>query len=278
MCGRALVAAALAACALPAWGALTPVSAHGNGNGAERCLAGIACAAGAYAGALSLVRSLEIDLGLAAGTLQRVDDALDKQWTKVALDAAVRPFARYAADDSTLAVSPLAGGGFSPLSPSLANMRVWVDHPADFAGTPKSGDFRENRFSWAALPGNIGSIFAFVLRNLSSHEDLSSDTSLAGFTNSGYAQDWLVTYRVPGMDWFLIAWEDRMTIREGKPNDYDYNDYVFVVRGAAPKLLVQDVPLPTPLPGALASFALGLALLAGAVRRRAGRAWRRVRS
>jgi hypothetical protein len=276
MVGRSL-AAALAAFAGQAWGALTPVNAHGNGDGAERCLAGITCTAGAYAGANSLVRSLEIDLGLAAGTLQRVDDALDKQWTKVAQDAAVRPFARYAADDSALGLSSLAGGGFSPLTSSLINMRVWVGDPANFAGTPKSGDFRQSGVAWASLPGDVGSLFAFVLRNISSHEYLSSDTSLAGFTNSGYAQDWLVTYRVPGMDLFFLAWEDRVTLRNGKPNDYDYNDYVFVVRGAAPKLLVQDVPLPTPLPAALASFALGLGLLAGAVRRRESHAWRRVR-
>jgi hypothetical protein len=275
---RRLLAAAAAACACEAWGALTPVNAHGNGNGAERCLAGSACTAGDYAGATSLVRSLEIDLGLAAGTLQRVDDSLDMQWAKVAEDAAARPFARYAADDSTLGLSPAAGGAFSVLASSLANTRVWVDDPADFAGTPKSGDFRQNAFSWAGLPGDVGSIFAFVLRNLSSHEDLSSDTSLPGFDNSGYAQDWLVTYRVPGMDLFLLAWEDRSTIRHGKPNDYDYNDYVFVVRGAAPKLLVQNLPVPTPLPAPLASLALGVGLLAVAVRRRAGRAWQRVPS
>jgi hypothetical protein len=273
----ALAAAALAACAFQAKGATTPVNAHGNGDGAERCLAGTTCTAGAYSDALSIVRAFEVDRGLAAGTLQRVDDALDRQWTKVAENAAVMPFASYAADESTLGVSAIAEGDFAPLTPSLASARVWVDDPAEFAGTHKAGDFRQNPFAWAALGGEVGSIFAFVLRNLSANLDLSSDAALAGFDNSGYAQDWVVTYRVPGMDLFLLAWEDRTAIRNGKPNDYDYNDYVFVVRGAAPTPLVEDVPLPTPLPAALASFALGLGLLAGAVRRRASRAWRRVR-
>jgi hypothetical protein len=267
---RRLLAAVAAACACEAWGALTPVNPHGNGDGGERCLAGTSCTVGAYAGARSLVRSLEIDLGLGAGTLQRVDDALDMQWAKVAEDAAVRPFARYAADHSTLGISLLAGGGFSALASSLAHARVWVDDPADFAGTRKSGDFRRNEYSWAGLPGEVGSIFAFVLRNLSSHEDLGSDTSLPGFDNSGYAQDWLVTYRVPGMDLYLLAWEDRGTIRHGRPNDYDYNDYVFVVRGAAPKLIWQEeTPQPVPAPAALAGFAIGLGLLGGALKRRA---------
>jgi len=71
--------AALAAAGL-AHGVVTPVNANGNGDGAERCLAGPTCAAGAYAGVASVLRAFEIDQGLAAGSLQRVDDALDKRW------------------------------------------------------------------------------------------------------------------------------------------------------------------------------------------------------
>lgn len=264
---RTLLSVLLLALAAPAGAALTPVNPHGNGDGAERCLAGAVCGAGAYGGASSILRAYEIDLGLAAGTLQRVDDAFDTSWVKTAADAALRPLARYADDNSLLGVGVSAGTGHTVLTASLTDNRVWLDDPAALAGTPKAKDFKQNTFSWIGVPGDLGALFAFVLHNVTSSLYLSSDTSLPGFSNSGYAQDWMVTYRVPGQDLFVLAWEDRTSIRNGLPNDYDYNDYAFVLRGAAPAALAQ-LPVPTPLPGALASFGLGLGLLAGALRRR----------
>jgi hypothetical protein len=239
--------------------AYTPVNPLGAGNGAERCLAGITCpAAGAYAGAVSIAHAFEIDLRLPAGSLERVDDSLDRLWWTLSEGAALRPLARYARDRSELGVS--AGGGITMLAPSIRNMRVWLDSPELLAGTPRSGDFKKNEFPWYGIPVAPGTPFAFVLRNLSSSLLLSSDPSLPGFSNSGYAQDWMVTWRVPGQDLYLLAWKDRINIgAHGRPNDYDYNDYVFAVQGASP----------VPLPAALALFALGLAALGAAGARRA---------
>src|SRR5262245_20504377 len=80
----------------------TPVNANGNGDGAERCLTGLTCGAGAYSGALSIVAAFERDLGLAPGSLRRIDDAADRRWIALSADAAIRPFARYAGDRSVL--------------------------------------------------------------------------------------------------------------------------------------------------------------------------------
>jgi hypothetical protein len=265
---RPLLAALLAACAAPAWAVYTPVNPNGNGDGDERCLAGVTCAAGAYSGAKSIIRSLEIDFGLAAGTIQRVDDALDTSWVKLAADAALRPVARYADDNGLLGVGVTSGAGYTVLTASLTDNRVWLEHPSALAGTPQAGDFRQNNFSWIGVPGAVDSLFAFVLQNVTSSLLLASDASLPGYANSGSAADWMVTYHVPGLDYYVLAWEDRTNVKHGRPNDYDYDDYVFLLRGAAPKLLAQDLPMPTPLPAPLAGFALGLCVLARALRRR----------
>ena len=225
--------------------AYTPVNPHGNGNGNERCLASL-CTEGSYAGALSLVAAFERDLGLAAGTLQRVDDARDRRWVTLGPQAAVRPFARYAGDDSILGLS---SGGFTALSGTLANNSVWVDHRSAFAADPKKGDFRTSTFGWTDIPDSSAP-FAFVLHNLSASLYLSSDH---------YGPDWMVTYRVPGENLYLVAWEDRERLdARGRPNDYDYNDYVFMVRDVAPLSSM-------PLPASLALLLIGLAAL-GAVR------------
>lgn len=248
--------------------AYTPVDS--NGNGAERCLVGSTCGAGAYAGAPSIVAAFERDLGLAPGSLQRIDDAYDKRWSVLAPDAAVRPFARYGADNSILGLS--SGGGFSALSSgrrkaALKNERVLVEHPSLFRRTREHGEFRRNTAPWLGLPAGATS-FAFALHNLSSSLYLSSDTSLRGFANSGLPQDWMVTYRVPGQDLYLIAWEDRTSLRGGRPSDFDYNDLVFLVRGAAPLMAPIGEPAPTPLPSPLLGFLAGLGSLALFWRRR----------
>jgi hypothetical protein len=266
--GRFPAAVFCALCVPAAQAALTTVNVSGGGNGAERCLAGASCAQGAYAGSVSIVRAFEIDLGLAAGSLQRVSDARDKEWITVSSDAALRPVARYAGDDSRLAVRDGAGG-ITTLSPVLANFDVWVDHPSLFPADPRHGDFSRNPFSWSSIPGTPGTLFSFVLNNLSSSLRLSSNTGLAGFSNSGYTQDWMVTYRVPGQNLYLVAWEDRRNIgANGLPNDYDYNDYVFAVRGVSTlDMQGQGDPAPTPLPPAAALLLVGLGFLGAAAHR-----------
>jgi hypothetical protein len=240
--------------------ALTPINPNGNGDGAERCLTGATCPAGGYAGVVSILRAFEIDQGLAPGSLQRVDDSLDKRWVTLGPQAALRPLARYANDSSLLGVGVSSGAGVITLTTSLSDTHVWVDHPGRFSGA-KSSDFARNTFPWYGIPGSSAP-FAFILDNLSSSLYLSSDPSMPGFANSGYTQDWMVTWRVPGQNLYVVAWEDRVSIgANGLPNDYDYNDYVFVVRDAEPLAVV-------PLPAAAGSLMLGVALLGAGVRRR----------
>lgn len=251
--------------------ALTPVNASGNGNGAERCLVGTSCPQGGYAGAASILRAYELDRGLAAGSLQRVDDASDRDWMRVSADAAVRPLARYAGDQSRLGVT--SGSGVSLLTPVLQNFNVRVEHPGIFGADPRTGDFQQLPATWYGFAGTLGAPFAFVLHDLTVSLLLASNTALAGFSNSGYSQDWMVTWRVPGQDRYLIAWEDRRNIGgNGLPNDYDYNDYVLEVRGATPYAMSGEGEMPpVPLPLALGFMLAGLAVLGGAARRRATR-------
>lgn len=251
------VLAALLAHAGLAWAAFTPVNEHGGGNGGERCLAGASCTQGTYAGAVSILRAFEIDLGLAAGSLQRIDDRADTRWVVRSADAALRPLARYAADDAVLGVSPSAA-----LTGPLANASVWLDAPGALSGSVNGGDF-ESSSSWSAIPLAAGRRFAFVLHNLSTSHFFRSN-------NGRGAPDFMVTWRVPGENLYLIAWEDRRKLdAAGRPNDYDYNDYVFLVRGAAPATLSHaETPAATPLPGALGLLAAGLGALGAALRRR----------
>jgi hypothetical protein len=83
----------------------------------------------------------------------------------------------------------------------------------------------------------------------------------------------MVTWRVPGQNMYLIAWEDRRNIgANGMPNDYDYNDYVAVVRGVTTLGMTgQGDPVPTPLPAGAGLMLAGLGLLGGAARRRSAR-------
>jgi hypothetical protein len=266
-----VLAALLGAALLPAaQAALTPVNASGAGNGAERCLSGIFCAGGSYGGAPSILFSYAVDRGFAFNSLQRVDDSLDRTWSVVSASAAVRSIARYAGDQGQLGVT--SGAGVSMLTPVLQNSSLGVENPGLFAGSVRSGDFRQLSSAWTALPGAIGSPFAFVLQNLTSSLLLASDTALGGFSNSGYAQDWMVTWRVPGQDTYLIAWEDRRNIVNGRPNDYDYNDYVLEVRGVSPYsgggMTGQGDPPPVPLPPALWLMLSALGIFGAAFRRR----------
>src|SRR5262245_55379145 len=134
------ILALLACCfVLTAQAALTTVNPSGGGNGGERCLAGSSCSGGDYSGAFSIVRSLERDLGLAAGTLQRVDDSFDRRWIGLGPQAALRPFARYAGDNSTLGVG-VSSGGVTTLTGILTDSRVWVNNPSRFASDAESAD------------------------------------------------------------------------------------------------------------------------------------------
>lgn len=245
------VFAALIAHAGLAPAAFTTVNEHGGGGGSERCLAGATCTAGAYAGATSILRAFETDLGLGAGTLRRIDDRADRRWVALSADAAVRPFARYAADDALLGVSPSAA-----LTGPLADASVWLDAPGALSGTVNGGDFQSG-LPWTAIPLAAGRRFAFVLHNLSTSHFFRSN-------NGRGAPDFMVTWRVPGQNLYLIAWEDRR-----RSSDYDYNDHVFLVRGAAPAYLSHaETPTATPLPGALGLLAAGLGALGAALRRR----------
>jgi hypothetical protein len=111
---------------------------------------------------------------------------------------------------------PFESGGLpaqsATLSPTLSNSRVYVDNPALFSSDRRAGDIVLNPHAWTTIPSGIDDPFAFVLRNLSSSLNLASDTSLSRYSNSGYAQDWMVTWRVPGQNVFLVAWEDRISI------------------------------------------------------------------
>lgn len=254
---------------MSAQAALTPINDSGNANGAERCLAGVLCAQGSYGGSVSILRAYEIDHGLAAGSLQRVDDAGDRDWMLVSAEAAVRPLARYAGDESRLGL--FSGGALSILTPTMPKSELRVGQPALFGADPHASDFRRLGALWYGLTAPSDVPFAFVLQNLTASLLLSSNTALAGFSNTALAQDWMVTWRVPGQDRYLIAWEDRSNVgADGLPNDYDYNDFVIEVRGAIPYPGGGELPV-VPLPPALGLLLAGLGAIAAAARLAAAR-------
>ena len=142
----------------------TFVDPRGN-LGNERCLYGngLTCpTGGAYGGDVSIIRAMEIDQDLAAGTIVRVDDDLDKLWESTVTNGGqVIARARYAAH--TLSLGYDSGGGYNFLMQNTGDFVVRVDNAADFAGTPHASDFRTWTSTWVNIPLTAGADFAFVL-------------------------------------------------------------------------------------------------------------------
>lgn len=262
--------------AIPSQAAFTPVNATGAGSGNERCLAGAYCpASGTYGSALSILRAYEVDRGLAAGSLQRVDDALDTQWISLG-GAQAQAIARYSSATAVLGIGLVSSpGSYAAVTGALANARVQVQNPAAFAGTPRSQDFAGFASGWADITVAANRAFVFVLGQIGSSVRLGSDSGVSGYTNSGRPQDYMVTYRVAGSDRYLVAWEDNYRrTGGGAPGDYDYNDYVVELNNVRPfanqpggGFGTMDLT-PVPLPAGFALLASGLALFGATARRR----------
>lgn len=239
----------------------TAVNPVGAGNGSERCLAGASCAGGGqYGGAPSILGVFETETGT---TFSRVDDAFDTVWKAAGNGPVmVRARSRYAGDSSTLGID--FGSGYSGLTPVMANGKVMVNDPSDFSGTRRSADFSALPASggWSAIALATGQLFAFVLRDISMGYSISSDSTLAGYANSGKSTlDYMVTWMVDSVTpHFFIAWEDRDP-RANSTGDRDYNDLVLEVMNASP---LQFLPGPighAPEPATLLLFLLGLPLI-----------------
>ncbi len=237
---RGLTALLAAGCLLasPAHAALTSVNPLGGGNGSERCLEGAMCSGGAYGGAFSLISLFEKDLGLAPGSITRVDDSDDKIWTNTVTNGAqVQALARYSSDNSRLGYD--AGAGFVPVTSTLTNGKVLVDHSASYFGDSHASDLVTMADTWLTLPLAAGVPFAFVLEDFAMNYRITSNpvsgVGSAGYANSGLgALDYMVTFRVPDtMPHFFVAWEDRNPLA-ATTSDHDYNDFVVEIRFANP--------------------------------------------
>lgn len=280
--GLTVVLAAFAAA--PAAGAtFTPVNPRGAGTGNERCLAGTTCPdGGAYAGNASILEIIRVDIAPSA-TLERVDDGLDQLWLNFYNGAtplgAVQARARYAGDNSDLGYD--ASGVYTKLLDVLGNSRVSVDHAAtaaSFAGQSKAGDIvvSGGAGDWVTIGALSGTPFPFVLHNLSAGYYLSSATGAGcpayavncNVTGVSPWADWMVTWQVTSSAFphYVIAWEDRNNTGlfndnfgfSARPNDWDYNDYVFELRYVAP----------VPEPALMVLFGAGLIGAAMRLRRR----------
>jgi hypothetical protein len=247
----------------PAHALTTFVNPSGYFYNQERCLIGDAgglCPAGdgtgAYDGATSIVRAVEIDLG---ATATRIDDLLDRIWSAPA-GAEVTLRVRYADSPSELGYGPPDGGpgDYTPIAGTLPNFQVAVSDTTPFAGDPVPGDFVASSLTPELFAATD---FVFVLRtNYFGGPEffLSSDSTQGSYSNSGSLADWMVAFELddrPGH--YLLAFEDDPHTsspcldQPGPcPGDFDYNDYVFELQ------LV-------PEPGTLLLVGTGLALLAG---------------
>jgi hypothetical protein len=246
-----------------AYAATTAVNPLGGGDGSERCLAGATCAAsGAYGGAFSLISIFEKDLGLALGSITRVDDDHDKVWTNTVTNGGqVQALARYASDSSRLGYD--AGAGFVPVTSTLTSGKVLVDHSASFFGDSHPSDLVTTADAWLTLPLAAGVPFAFVLQDFTMNYRITSNpvsgVGSSGYANSGLgALDYMVTYRVPdSVPHFFVGWEDRNPLL-ATTNDHDYNDFVVEIRYANPM----------PEPDTYAMIVAGIGLLGFIARRR----------
>lgn len=245
-----------------AYATSTPVNPLGGGDGSERCLQGATCSGGAYGGAFSLIGLFEKDLGLAPGSITRVDDDFDKLWTNTITNGGqVQALARYASDNSRLGYD--AGAGFVAVTSTLTNKKVLVNHSASFFGDTHPTDLVTATDSWLTLPLAAGVPFAFVLEDQTMSYRITSNP-LTGVGSSGYANsglgalDYMVSFRVPDtMPHYFIAWEDRNPLL-ANTGDHDYNDFVAEVRFANP----------IPEPQTYAMVLAGLGLLGFVARRK----------
>jgi len=240
----------------------TSVNSLGGGDGSERCAQGATCAGGAYGGAFSLISLFEKDLGLAAGSITRVDDDFDKLWTNTVTNGGqVQALARYASDNSRLGYD--AGAGFVPVTSTLANKKVLVNHSASWFGDTHPSDLMTTADSWLTLPLAAGAPFAFVLEDLTMNYRITSNpgpgVGSTGYANSGLsALDYMVSFRVPDtMPHYFVAWEDRNPLL-ANTGDHDYNDFVAEVRFANP----------IPEPETYAMLLAGIGMIGFVARRR----------
>jgi hypothetical protein len=255
---RCAAALMLALGAVGAEAQTTFVNPDGAGE-TERCLVGIGgvCQGGAYGGAVSIVKAIEMDLG---GSLVRVDDGLDRIWQALGNqgNSVVVARARYAAD--TLRLGYDAGAGYVDLVGNIPTGQVRVRDVGLFTGTQSTNynDSFEAVAAWTPVTLAPGTLFAFVLSDLSVTNRWTSNVGGAGVGAAGYAnsvnrEDHLVTFQFSPSH-YVLAWEDRPL----GASDRDYNDMVLEVRFLAP----------VPAPAALPLLVSGLAGLWGFARAR----------
>ncbi|HZF30391.1 MAG TPA: DUF4114 domain-containing protein [Gammaproteobacteria bacterium] len=234
-----VLAVGLAASAVAGVAHATTTFVDPRGNfGNERCLYGngLTCGTGgSYGGDISIIHAMEIDQDLAAGSIVRVDDDLDKLWeSTIANGGQVAARARYAAH--TLSLGFDAGGGYTFLMQNTGDFKVRVDNAADFAGTMHASDFQTWAATWTNVPLSAGADFAFVLRDQTSGDFWTSNNGGSGVGSAGYANsggtDHMVAYKA-GADHYFLGFED---LRPGE-TDSDFNDMVVEVRFIHPRSL-----------------------------------------
>jgi hypothetical protein len=231
----------------------TYVNPDGGFGEDERCLVGAngMCQGGAYNGAISIIHALEMDLG---GSLVRVDDGLDRIWQAIANQQGnLVGRARYAADALRLGYD--SGAGYVDLVGNIptGQVRVTAANLGMFSGAQSTNyvDSFQAVGNWTPVSLAPGTLFAFILSDLTLTNRWTSNNSgtgvgSAGYANSGNLDDHMVTFQFSPTH-YVIAFEDLPF----SGSDRDYNDMVLEVRWLTP------VPLPAALP-LLLSGLLGL--------------------
>jgi hypothetical protein len=130
-----------------------------------------------------------------------------------------------------------------------------VASPAGFGFVNQTSTVGQT-FNFGAV--NAGDSITFVLRNLSTGTDLSSNpSSNADGLQHVYSTDFAGNGTIPAGTY--VAFEDLLA---SQGSDFDYNDDAFVFTNLA------QVTATTPLPGALPLFASGLVLVGALTLRR----------